>query len=153
MLEDLYRELILEHYRDPHGSAAVPGANRRAEGQNPLCGDECSVALEVEGDRVKAVEYRARGCAISVSSGSMMVEEVRGKSLAEVAALGDAVKRMLQGGGRDARADLGDLEALEGVSRFPVRVKCALLPWVTLGDAVAGKPCVPRKVSTETGGE
>ena len=138
MLEDLYRDIILDHYRNPHGSEAIPSPDRRADGQNPLCGDECSVALALDGDRVGAVEYRARGCSISVASGSMMAGEIEGRSIAEVRALETAVKAMLQGKGKDPAVELGDLESLEGVSQFPVRVKCALLPWSTLLEALSG---------------
>jgi len=137
MLEDLYRDIILDHYRNPQGAAAILRPDHRADGQNPLCGDECSVALALRGDRVEAVEYRARGCSISVASGSMMAGEIKGRNLAEVRALEAAVKAMLQGKGKDPALDLGDLEALEGVSKFPVRVKCALLPWSTLLEAMA----------------
>jgi nitrogen fixation NifU-like protein len=137
MLEDLYRDLILEHYRHPKGAGTVERPDRRAEGQNPLCGDECSVALALDDGAVREVEYRGRGCSISVASGSMMAEEIRGRSLEEVRALSAAVKAMLQGKGGDASVDLGDLEALEGVSKFPVRIKCALLPWTTLAEALA----------------
>ena len=140
MLDELYRELILEHYRDPRGKAALERPDRRAEGQNPLCGDECSVALALEGDRVRAVEFRGRGCSISVASGSMMAGEIEGRSLPEVRSLGAAVRAMLQGKGVDAALDLGDLCALEGVCQFPVRVKCALLPWTTLEEALAAPP-------------
>ena len=136
MLDELYRELILDHYRSPRGAAALEAPDRRAEGQNPLCGDECSVALALAGDRVRAVQFRGRGCSISVASGSMMAGEIEGRSLAEVRALEAAVLAMLRGKGTDRSVDLGDIEALEGVSKFPVRVKCALLPWSTLMEAM-----------------
>jgi nitrogen fixation NifU-like protein len=116
VLEDLYRDIILDHYRHPQGAEPIPSPDRRADGQNPLCGDECS---------------------ISVASGSMMAGEIKGRSLAEVMALEAAVKAMLQGKGKDGALDLGDLEALEGVAKFPVRVKCALLPWSTLLEALS----------------
>jgi nitrogen fixation NifU-like protein len=137
MLEDLYRDMILEHYRHPQGAGTLARPDLRADGQNPLCGDECSVALSLDGDRVREVEYRGRGCSISVASGSMMAGEIRGLTLAEVRSLEGAVKSMLKGGGRDPSLDMGDLEALEGVSKFPVRIKCALLPWSTLVEALA----------------
>ena len=145
MIDDLYRELILEHYRSPQGAGTVAKPDHRAEGQNPLCGDECSVALSLDGKRVKEVQFRGRGCSISVASGSMMAGEIRGRTLEEVRALEAAVKGMLQGKGKDAAVDLGDIEALEGVSRFPVRVKCALLPWTTLSEAL-------RRPASEAGG-
>jgi nitrogen fixation NifU-like protein len=136
-MEELYRELILDHYRSPRGAAPLARVDRRADGQNPLCGDECTVSVSLEGDRVGEIEFRAKGCSISVASGSMMAGEIRGRSLEEVRALDAAVRGMLQGRGRGAGIDLGDLEALEGVSKFPVRVKCALLPWTTLAEALA----------------
>ena len=157
MLEELYRDLILEHYRYPQGAGTVDRPDRGAEGQNPLCGDECSVALALEGDRVREVQFRGRGCSISVASGSMMAGEIRGRSLAEVRALEAAVKAMLQGKGRSPSLDMGDIEALEGVSRFPVRVKCALLPWTTLLEALArpapGAGAAAAAVTTEEPGD
>ena len=138
MLEDLYRDLILEHYRHPQGEGTVAKPDRAAEGQNPLCGDECSVALALEGERLAEIQFRGRGCSISVASGSMMAGEIRGRTLPEVRVLERAVKAMLQGKGQDPSVDLGDIAALEGVSRFPVRVKCALLPWSTLLQALDG---------------
>ncbi len=156
MLDDLYRELILDHYRNPRGSAPLERPDRHAEGQNPLCGDECTVALALEGGRVKKVSFRGRGCSISVASGSMMAGEVEDRSLEEVRALEAAVKCMLQGRGRAPGMDLGDIEALEGVSKFPVRVKCALLPWTTLMEALSREAppggTAPATVSTEEAG-
>ncbi len=136
MLDELYRDIILEHYRHPQGAGSVGSPDRRAEGQNPLCGDECSVALALDGERVKEVEFRGRGCSISVASGSMMAGEIKGRTLEEVRSLEGAVKAMLKGDGRNGSVDMGDLEALEGVSQFPVRIKCALLPWTTLMEAL-----------------
>ncbi len=155
MLEDLYRDTILEHYRHPQGAGTLARPDRRADGQNPLCGDECSVALALVGDRVREVEYRGRGCSISVASGSMMAGEIRGRTLAEVRALEGAVKSMLKGQGRDPTLDMGDIEALEGVSKFPVRIKCALLPWSTLVEALehpAGGDGAGAAAGRETGG-
>jgi nitrogen fixation NifU-like protein len=153
-MQELYRELILDHYRSPRGAAPLPRADRRAEGQNPLCGDECTVSLALDGERVGEIAFQARGCSISVASGSMMAGEIRGRTLAEVRALDAAVRGMLQGKGKAAGVDLGDLEALEGVSKFPVRVKCALLPWTTLAEALdrgdAGA-AVAAPVTTEDG--
>ncbi|MCK6479225.1 MAG: SUF system NifU family Fe-S cluster assembly protein [Planctomycetes bacterium] len=154
MLDDLYRELILDHYRSPRGAAPLERTDRRAEGQNPLCGDECTVSLRLDGEKVLQVGFRGRGCSISVASGSMMAGEIEGLSLAEVRRLEASVKSMLQGKGRDPSLDLGDLEALEGVARFPVRVKCALLPWTTLLEALSRKdPAGERaRVTTEQAG-
>jgi nitrogen fixation NifU-like protein len=154
MIDDLYRELILEHYRCPLGQRPVLQPDRQAAGQNPVCGDECVVAIRLEGDRVAGVEYRARGCSISVASGSMMVGEIEGRTLEEVRRLDAAVRAMLQGRGRVEGVDLGDLESLEGVARFPVRVKCALLPWTTLDEALDHDPAEHRPpATTEVPGE
>ncbi len=140
MIDDLYRDLILEHYRHPRGAAPIEHADRRAEGQNPLCGDQCAVALAFDGDRVGRVAYRGEGCSISVASGSMMAGEIEGLPVERVRALMESVRAMLQGREPGPGVDLGDLEALQGVARFPVRVKCALLPWTTLEQALAGPP-------------
>jgi nitrogen fixation NifU-like protein len=152
-LEDLYREIILDHYRNPRnrGELSAPPATR-VEGFNPLCGDEIVLYLDVEGDVVRDIRIGGQGCSISQSSASMMSSAVKGKTLDEVRALSRAFKGMmsiheqtLDGDGSgdgaepspaDAAADagvkLGDLEALRGVVKFPVRIKCATLSWNTL---------------------
>jgi nitrogen fixation NifU-like protein len=146
-LEDLYREIILDHYRNPRnrGELAVPPATR-VEGFNPLCGDEIVLFLDVEGDTVTDVRIGGQGCSISQSSASMMSAAVKGKSLPEVRDLSRAFKGMMSiheqsldgdGDGPGEAPDLadvklGDLEALRGVVKFPVRIKCATLCWNTL---------------------
>jgi nitrogen fixation NifU-like protein len=145
-LEDLYREIILDHYRNPRnrGELPVPPAHR-SEGFNPLCGDEVQVFLDVDGDQVADVRVTGQGCSISQSSASMMSQAVKGKSLDEVRQLVRAFKAMmsiheheLDGDDEDAaeaelaNVKLGDLEALRGVVKFPVRIKCATLAWNTL---------------------
>ncbi len=145
-LEDLYREIILDHYKSPRnrGQLETPPAVK-AEGHNPLCGDEIQVYLLLDGDRVVDVRISGQGCSISQSSASMMSQAVKGKTLAEVRALVRAFKAMMSihehdlgGDGDDEPADataevkLGDLEALRGVVKFPVRIKCATLAWNTL---------------------
>jgi nitrogen fixation NifU-like protein len=149
-LEDLYREIILDHYRNPRnrGELSAPPATR-VEGFNPLCGDEIVLYLDIEGDVVNDIRIGGQGCSISQSSASMMSSAVKGKSLDEVRALSRAFKSMMSiheqsldgdgdgsepGGGAAAGADvkLGDLEALRGVVKFPVRIKCATLSWNTL---------------------
>jgi nitrogen fixation protein NifU and related proteins len=149
-LEDLYREIILDHYRNPRnrGELSVPPATR-VEGFNPLCGDEVVLFLDVDGDTVTDVRIGGQGCSISQSSASMMSAAVKGKSLAEVRDLSRAFKGMMSiheqaldgdpehnGTGGDEHeapeVKLGDLEALRGVVKFPVRIKCATLCWNTL---------------------
>ncbi len=139
-LDDLYREVVLDHYRRPRGRQPLSHPNCSVEGFNPSCGDQIRLALAVEGDQVKEVQVECRGCSISVASGSMMAEMVPGHDVAEVHRLIDAVKGMMQGKEPDPALDLGDVEALEGVRKFPVRVKCALLAWTTLEEALPGIP-------------
>lgn len=139
-LDDLYREVVLDHYRRPRGRQPLSHPNRSVEGFNPSCGDQIHLALEVDGDRVKEVQVECRGCSISVASGSMMAEMVPGRDVADVRRLIEAVKGMMQGKEADPAVDLGDVEALEGVRKFPVRVKCALLAWTTLDEALPGTP-------------
>jgi nitrogen fixation NifU-like protein len=146
-LEDLYREIILDHYRTPRnrGELPVPPA-RHAEGHNPLCGDEITVYLDVEGDGpdavVNDVKVSGQGCSISQSSASMMSAAIKGKTVGEARALVHRFEEMVgiepKPGAElpDADVDLGDLEALQGVAKFPVRIKCATLAWYTLVEAL-----------------
>jgi len=144
-LEDLYREIILDHYRNPRnrGELPVPPAHK-AEGFNPLCGDEVVLYLDVDGDTVTDLKIAGQGCSISQSSASMMSQAVKGHSVAEVRALVRKFKGMMSieedGDGEepaDGEIKLGDLEALQGVVKFPVRIKCATLAWNTLTEALA----------------
>jgi nitrogen fixation protein NifU and related proteins len=147
-LEDLYREIILDHYRNPRNRGELPAPPaRRVEGFNPLCGDEIVLYLDVEDGKVADVRIGGQGCSISQSSASMMSSAVKGKSIAEARGLIRAFKAMmsihehrLDGDGNDTEeavlpdpaVKLGDLEALQGVVKFPVRIKCATLAWNTL---------------------
>jgi nitrogen fixation NifU-like protein len=142
-LDDLYREVILDHYRNPRHRGALEHPDAHADGQNPLCGDEISLDLALDGDRITDVRLQGRGCSISQASASMMAEAVAGKTIAEVEALIHRFKAMMEIEAGDAGIDpsrpgatLGDLEALQGVRRFPVRIKCADLPWATLAQAL-----------------
>ena len=147
-LEDLYREIILDHYRSPRnkGELETPPAVR-TEGYNPLCGDEIVLFLQVDGDTVSDVKIGGQGCSISQSSASMMSAAIKGKTVAEVRALVHAFKAMmdihesrLEGDDGEPvdqpEVKLGDLEALQGVVKFPVRIKCATLSWNTLTQAL-----------------
>jgi nitrogen fixation NifU-like protein len=142
-LDDLYREVILDHYRNPRRRGTLDHPDAHADGQNPLCGDEISLDLALDGDRIADVRLQGRGCSISQASASMMAEAVAGKTIAEVEALIHRFKAMMEIEPGDAGIDpsrpgaaLGDLEALQGVRRFPVRIKCADLPWATLAQAL-----------------
>jgi nitrogen fixation NifU-like protein len=131
-LEELYREVILDHYRNPRNRNALSGPDATAEGVNPLCGDEVTVELVFDDGTIKDVSVRGHGCSISQSSGSMMGEAIKGLDRSEVAALSGRFQEMLTVDEDESSADLGDLQSLRGVRKYPVRVKCALLPWTTL---------------------
>ena len=140
-LEDLYREIILDHYRSPRNRGELPPPANKAEGHNPLCGDEITVFVQVDGDVVSYVKVSGQGCSISQSSASMMSQAIKGKSLDEVRALVHRFKVMMsiEEDADDSAAPavkLGDLEALQGVVKFPVRIKCATLAWNTLVEAL-----------------
>ena len=137
-LADLYRDVIVDHNRRPRNRGALPGATHRAEGNNPLCGDQLRVFLEMKDDRIGELRFEGTGCAISTASASLMSEAVKGKSRAEAAELFGAVHRMLTGDATGA-AGLGKLAALAGVREFPARGKCASLCWHTLNAALAGE--------------
>lgn len=143
-LEDLYREVILDHYRNPRHQAPLAEPDATGEGVNPLCGDEVTVELAFENGRVAAISVRGQGCSISQSSASMMSEAVTGKTRDEIAELSQKFNLMMTAEDEDAAgidashpgSVLGDLEALQGVRRYPVRIKCASLPWTTLAQAL-----------------
>jgi nitrogen fixation NifU-like protein len=146
-LDDLYREIILEHFRSPRNKGRLDNPDVFAEGVNPLCGDEVCLGLALLGDRVQEVRVEGHGCSISQASCSMMSEAIKGRTLAEVEGLAQAFKgQMLGGEPADPAVDLGDLEALEGVKQFPVRIKCALLAWNTLLGGLASRAHGEREV-------
>lgn len=136
-LDDLYQELILEHYRRPRNYGRLEDQTRSAEGFNPLCGDRLSVYLEVKDGVIEEAKFEGQGCAISTASASLLTEAVKGKTEAEAEALFRAFQDLLTKPDGDVRPELGKLEALAGVRRFPVRVKCATLAWHTLHAALA----------------
>ena len=145
-LEDLYREIILDHYRTPRNSGELespPAVESR--GHNPLCGDEVTVFLQVDDGLVSDVRVAGQGCSISQSSASMMSQAIKGKPVDDVRALVRRFKGMMsiedsddgsESGNGDGTVALGDLEALQGVVKFPVRIKCATLAWNTLLEAL-----------------
>jgi nitrogen fixation NifU-like protein len=159
-LDALYREVVLDHHRSPRGNRPLDACDVSASGQNPSCGDEVTLQLRFDGDRIADVGVLSRGCAISTSSGSMLAEAVRGLSLADAEKVAGLFRSALHGERIPAEVDLGDLEALTGVRKFPVRIKCALLPWVTLLDAVLshrqGRPAqiaTTEEIESGAGGE
>jgi len=151
-LRDLYQEVILDHGKRRRNFRKLSGANRRAEGYNPLCGDRETVYLELEGDVVRDASFEGHGCAISTASASMMTESVKGKSRPEVEALFAKFHDLITGEAKAASGGptLGKLEVFSGVREYPVRIKCATLPWHTLKAALGGEA---QTVSTEDGAE
>jgi nitrogen fixation protein NifU and related proteins len=133
-LDDLYREVILDHYSRPRNKGTLEPADVVREGANPLCGDEIRLSLVVRDGIVRDVRFDGKGCSISQASASMMTERIKGQPIAEARRLIGAFKAMMHGEAPQPD-DLGDLEALQGVRKFPVRVKCATLGWVTLEEA------------------
>ena len=147
-LRELYQEVILDHNRRPSNFLKLEGANRTAEGYNPLCGDQITVYLRLEDGVIKEISFQGSGCAISKASASMMTASLKGKTAAEAEGLFETFHNMVT-------ADLnmtfdplevGKLAAFSGVREFPVRVKCATLPWHTLHAALEGKQ---ETISTE----
>ncbi len=140
-LEDLYREIILDHYRTPRNRGELAPPATHAIGHNPLCGDEIEVYLDVVDGIVSDIKVAGQGCSISQSSASMMSQAVKGKPVADVRALVHKFRSMMSLEEADetvtAEVKLGDLEALQGVVKFPVRIKCAVLAWNTLTQALA----------------
>lgn len=135
-LDALYRDTVLDHFRSPRGQKALDRIDLSRKGHNPLCGDKITLSVKMAGDTIEDVEVHCKGCAISVASSSMLAELLPGKSRKEALALAEAFKKMMHGAPAPKNMDIGDLDALEGVRDFPVRVKCALLAWMTIIDAL-----------------
>jgi nitrogen fixation NifU-like protein len=139
-MEALYQELLLDHYRRPRNKGELPDATVTVEQRNPLCGDQLRLQLSLEGDRVADVKFMGQGCAISQAAASMMTQLIKGKTVEEATALRDRFRAMMLGDAEVAKdKSLGDLRALSGVARLPVRVKCALLAFSALGEALGDR--------------
>jgi len=147
-LNELYQEVILDHHRRPRNFYVLKEADRRAEGNNPLCGDKITLYVQLEGDVIRNVSFQGSGCAISQASASLMTAAVKGKTVAEVETLFEKFHRMVTGKSDVSQeaAELGKLVAFAGVSEFPIRVKCATLAWHTLRAALEGHG---ESISTE----
>lgn len=136
-LDDLYQEIILDHYRSPRNRAPeLEGEDVHVHHSNPLCGDELDLRLRVVDDKVDGLAYDGDGCSISMASASAMSEAVVGRTLADADDLAEVFRLMMHGEGLKREDDLLDGVAFQGVSKFPVRVKCALLGWMALKDAI-----------------
>ncbi len=136
-LDELYREVILEHYRTPHGAVAVDNPNVEVEGHNPVCGDDLVMQLDIKDGRIRSMYIEPSGCSISVASASMLAQQLEGATVQDAIELKRTFQKVMKGGDWPEGLDPGDLEALEGVKQFPVRIKCALLAWMTLEIALA----------------
>ncbi len=135
LFDDLYRETLLEHYRAPRNRGHLESPTHHAEGLNPVCGDEIRLDLRMNGDLVAAIAFDGQGCSISQATASMMSVEVLDRPVAHARDIQQAFEAMLTANAEPS-AILGDLEALQGVSKFPVRIKCALLPWKVLAESL-----------------
>jgi nitrogen fixation NifU-like protein len=146
-LRELYQQVILDHHRAPRNFRRLDGANRTAEGDNPLCGDHVTVYVDLDRDVIRDIAFQGTGCAIDRATASLMTAAVKGKSVADAERLFERFHDMVTGDGAgDAEVALGKLAVLAGVREFPARIKCATLPWHTLRAALRGQA---ETVSTE----
>lgn len=150
-LDELYQSIILDHNRRPKNFREMDGATASAEGMNPLCGDQLTVWLKLDGDTIGDVSFKGQGCAISKASASMMTQVVKGKTRAEAEQLFEDVHALVTG--HPTGADVGPLKALSGVWRFPLRVKCASLAWHAMKSALEGGGEVTTDDGNAAGGE
>jgi len=145
-LRELYQEIILDHNRHPRNKGRMEDPDQEAEGYNPLCGDQVHIFLKTENGKVEEIRFDGHGCAISTASASLMTEAVKGKTVDEAEAIFRKFQSMVtETGEATDHSSLGDLEILGGVREYPVRIKCATLPWHTLHAALKGE----AEVSTE----
>ena len=156
-LDDLYRDVILDHYRRPRNRGARDDATVSAEGFNPSCGDEIQLSVAILDGAVNGVGFAGNGCSISQSSASMMTEAMSGRSIDSARVMSKHVQQMLTDDSFNLDAvDLGDLEALSGVAKFPVRIKCGLLAWKVLdqvlanatGESISDDSDIPTRVTS-----
>lgn len=135
-LDEIYKEVILDHYKNPRNKREMPGASLTCSRNNPLCGDEITVFVQVEGEKVHEVSFLGQGCSISQSSASMMTEAASGRPLEDVRRLIQDFRGMMSGDLDPSEDELGDLVALKGVVKYPIRIKCAVLAWDVLQEAL-----------------
>jgi nitrogen fixation NifU-like protein len=138
-LDEIYKEVILDHYKNPRNKREMPDAELTCSKNNPLCGDEITVYVHADGGKVLDVSFVGQGCSISQSSASMMTESVGGKTVEEVGELSTSVRGMLSGEIEPDEDEFGELVALKGVVKYPIRVKCAVLAWDVLQEALSGE--------------
>ena len=140
-LSELYQQVILDHSRKPRNFHVLPGANRSAEGHNPLCGDRFTVFLKLENGVIQDISFQGSGCAISKASASMMTDQLKGKTVAEAEKTFSQYQQMVMTGPTNEEA-MGKLCAFSGVRQFPMRVKCAILPWHAMMAGLKGEALV-----------
>lgn len=148
LMEDLYREVILEHYRSPRNKGELDAPTCAADGANPLCGDQIHLDVQLDGDRIVELRFSGQGCSISQASASMMTEQVGGLDRAAAQTAIDAFQQLMHNG-EPGDYDLGDSEMLAGVAKFPARVKCASLAWKTLEQALKTESTVDPVTTDE----
>jgi nitrogen fixation protein NifU and related proteins len=136
-IEDLYKEVILDHYKSPRNKRELPGAKISCSRNNPLCGDEITIEARLDDARVAEVAFHGQGCSISQASASMLTEAVAGKSVEQAKELAADFRSMMQGTHDPDEEEFGDLIALKGVVKYPVRIKCAVLAWDVLQEALS----------------
>ena len=135
-LDELYKEVILDHYRAPRNKGRLDPHDVSLERNNPLCGDEIELFVRYDGDTIEGIAFEGKGCSISQASASMMTEKVQGLSVKDATSLAESIKSMMAGESEGDQKELGDLVSLKGVVKYPVRIKCALLGWNTLEEAL-----------------
>ncbi len=143
---DLYQEVILDHYKHPRNCGCIAPHSHEADGQNPLCGDELTVYVDIADGVIRDISFEGQGCAISQASASLMTEALKGKPLDEALTLHEQVHQLITGTSDVDPTTLGKLQVMEGVSDYPMRVKCASLAWHTMKAAITRDPV---SVSTE----
>ncbi len=137
-LDDLYKEVILDHYKTPRNKRELAGATVSCQRNNPLCGDEIAIHAELSDGGVSEITFEGQGCSISQASASMLTEAVKGASVDEATSLAGRFRKMMEGELDPDEDEFGDLVALKGVARYPVRIKCAVLAWDVLQEALTG---------------
>jgi nitrogen fixation NifU-like protein len=135
-LEELYKEVILDHYKNPRNKRDMPGADLSGSANNPLCGDEITIRARVTDGKLAEVAFQGQGCSISQASASMLTEAVGGKALDDAGTLASDFRGMMEGKVQPSEEEFGDLIALRGVVKYPVRIKCAVLAWDVLQEAL-----------------
>lgn len=140
MLEELYQEIILDHYRRPRNKGKVDPADVLAQEYNPLCGDEITVTARLADGKITDIKFDGHGCSISQASASLMTQKLTGKTLPEAEKFIEVFLKMMRGDTPFGGKEMGDLKALEGVLKFPVRVKCATLAWQTARKGIEAQP-------------